>query len=167
MSSLVEQGVIGIVTGILTAALLYLVKVIWDTKIVPFLISSRYQGVKIDGQWSGYSENNDPEKGDIFKSEFSLFLSQNAHELSGSFLFKFKNNEKEFNLDFDVRGYMWEGYITLNFTPKDKRVTSYATALLKLHDGGHTLIGTWLFRDVIKEFVNQVPMILVRNEQKS
>ena len=58
-----------------------------------------------------------------------------------------------------------EGYITLNFTPKDKRVTSYATALLKLHDGGQTLVGSWLFRDVIKENVLQASMYLSRQEQ--
>ncbi len=166
MNELVQQGVIGIVTGILTTVFLYVIKVVWDSKVVPFLITSRYQGVKIDGQWSGSGENNDPDQGEVFKSECSLFLIQNAHSLSGSFLFKFQNNAKEFSLDFEVSGYMWEGYVTLNFTPKDKRITSYATALLKLHDGGHTLIGTWLFRDVIQEFVNQVPLLLVRNDVK-
>lgn len=144
MSTLLEQGVFGIVTGIITTVVLYLAKVIWTAKVVPFLTSTRYQGVKIDGQWSGSDKNDDPEKGDIFENEFSLFLTQNAHELAGSFLFKFKSPEKEFSLDFNVIGYMWEGYVTLNFTPKDKRITSYATTLLKLHDGGLTLIGTWL-----------------------
>lgn len=164
MNTLVEQGVIGIVTGICTTVVLYLIKVIWSAKVVPFLVATRYQGVKIDGQWVGSGKNDDPEQGDIFETEFSLFLSQSAHQLSGSFLFKFKNEQKNFNLDFNVGGYMWGGYVTLNFTPKDKRITSYATALLKLHDGGQTLVGTWLFRDVINEFVNQVPLILIRNQ---
>ncbi|MHC8470570.1 hypothetical protein [Plesiomonas shigelloides] len=164
MSTLIEQGVIGIVVGILTTAVLFLLKVIWTAKIVPFLVATRYQGVRIDGQWVGSGKNDDPEQGDVFETEFSLFLSQSAHELGGSFLFKFKSPVKEFNLDFNVSGYMWEGYVTLNFTPKDKRITSYATALLKLHDGGQSLIGTWLFRDVTREFVNQVPLILVRNQ---
>ncbi|MHB1175896.1 MAG: hypothetical protein ACYCZJ_12310 [Sulfuriferula sp.] len=164
MDMLLDQGVIGIVTGILTTAILYALKVFWSASLVPFLIALRYQGVKIDGQWTGIGENNDPQQGDIFRSEFSLVLTQNAHNISGSFLFKFKNEQKQFALDFEVRGYMWEGYVTLNFTPKDKRVTSYATSLLKLHDGGQTLRGTWLFRDVISEFVNQVPLLLVRNQ---
>jgi len=167
MSTLLEQGVFGIVTGICTTALLYLLKVIWSAKIVPFLVATRYQGVKIDGQWVGSGKNNDPENGDVFETEVSLFLSQSAHELGGSFLFKFKNEVKDFNLDFNVSGYMWEGYVTLNFTPKDKRITSYATTLLKLHDGGQSLVGTWLFRDVIAEYVNQVPLVLVRNQQSS
>jgi hypothetical protein len=164
MSTLIEQGVFGIVTGILTTVILFLIKILWTAKVVPFLVATRYQGVKVDGQWAGSGKSEDPDQGGIFETEFSLFLSQSAHQLGGSFLFKFKSPDKEFNLDFDVSGYMWEGYLTLNFTPKDKRITSYATTLLKLHDGGQSLIGTWLFRDVINEFVNQVPIVLVRSQ---
>ena len=163
MSTLIEQGIIGIVIGILTTASLYLIKVIWTAKVVPFLSATRYSGVKIDGQWSGNDRNDNSENGDIYESESSLFLEQNAHSLSGAYMFKFKSENKEFSLNFDVNGYMWEGYITLNFTPKDKRITSYATTLLKLHDGGSSLIGTWLFRDVINESVNQVPLKLIRD----
>lgn len=166
MALLIEQGVIGIITGILTTVILFLIKNLWNSQVVPFLKATRYQGVRIDGQWNGVGENKDPEQGEVFSSEANLFLQQNAHDLTGSFLFKFKSDVKEFALDFDVKGYMWEGYITLNFTPRDKRITSYATALVKLHDGGYTLEGIWLFRDVHNEFVNQIPLVLARSESK-
>lgn len=164
MEKLINDGLLGIVTGILTTGLLYFINIFWQKTVKPFLVSIRYQGVKIDGSWFSVSENNDPNDGEIFKSECSLFLKQNAHDLTGSFLFKFQNDKKRFSIDFDVNGYMWEGYVTLNFTPRDKRITSYATALLKLHDGGGTLIGQWLFRDVISEFVNHSPLLLTRHE---
>lgn len=163
MSTILEQGVIGIVTGICTTAVLFLIKSIWVTQVIPFIEARKYQGVNLEGQWVGSGKNEDPDKGNTYKTEFNLFLKQSAHHLSGSFLFKFKDPTKDVNLDFYVSGYMWEGYVTLNFTPKDKRVTSYATTLLKLHDGGSSLVGTWLFRDVIKEFVSQVPLVLVRS----
>lgn len=171
MEILIQQGVIGIVTGILTTAILFTMKVFWTAKVTPFLASIRYQGVEINGQWSGYEEITEKDvaegkqEGPPLKLEHSLFLNQNAHNLTGSLLFKFKNPNKEFALDFNVTGYMWEGYVTLNFTPKDRRITSYATALLKLHAGGQTLVGNWLFRDVIKEVVTQTPMFLVRSQQ--
>ena len=167
MSALLDQGVLGIAVGIVTTTVLFLIKVTWSAKVVPFLAATRYQGVKIDGQWNGSSKNDNAENGNIFESENNLFLTQRAHELSGSYLFKFKNEQKEFTLDFNVKGYIWEGYVTLNFTPKDKRITSYATALVKLHDGGISLVGTWLFRDVAKEGVNQVPLCLFRNQKNS
>jgi len=167
MDNLVGQGVIGIITGILTTVILYIAKTFWTAKVTPFLTSIRYQGVKVDGLWSGSHHNDDPTNGEIYSSECTLFLEQNAHELGGTFLFKLKSESKDFILDFVVKGYMWEGYITLNFTPKDKRITSYATSLLKLHDGGLNLVGTWLFRNVEQEFVDQGPIILSRNIKNS
>ena len=76
--------------------------------------------------------------------------------------FSFKNKEKDFTLDFDVTGYLWEGYLTLNFLPKDKRVTSYATALLKLHGGGASLVGQMCFRNVEEEKVTAIELGLGR-----
>lgn len=168
MSEIVEQGVVGIVTGIITTTVLYAAKVFWTAKVTPFLKRIRYQGVQIDGVWSGISEVTAEQvaagqPGSPFHSEGSLFLEQNAHDLKGTFHFKFKNEVKDFALEFNVTGYMWEGYVTLNFTPQDRRVTSYATGLLKLHDGGVSLIGSWLFRDVEKEFVSHTPLILTRS----
>lgn len=162
MDKIIEQGIVGIVTGILTTVLIFLARNFWTTKIVPFLEKTRYQGVMLAGQWYGTSENTDEEQGEIFWNEATLFLDQNAHDLSGLFIFKFKNSEKDFVLDFNVRGYIWEGYVTLNFTPKDRRVTSYATALLKLHSGGCMLVGGWLFRNVNEEYVAHTALSLGR-----
>lgn len=167
MNGILEEGVLGIVTGIITTAVLFTLKVFWSSTVTPFFKKVRYQGVKIDGYWIGQASatENDGTAETIqpFQSEYSLFLEQNAHDLTGSFHFKFKNKIKQFALEFNVTGYMWEGYVTLNFTPKDKRLTSYATGLLKLHDGGISLRGTWLFRDVEREFVSQTPLELFRS----
>lgn len=171
MDTLFQQGIIGIVTGILTTVILFMIKVFWTGTVIPFFERIMYQGVVVNGQWSGYAEVSakDIEEGKLeetpFKAEHSLFLNQNAHNLTGSLLFKFSSPTKEFVIDFNVNGYMWEGYLTLNFTPKDKRITSYATALLKLHNGGQTLVGKWLFRDVINENVTETSIYLVRNQQ--
>jgi hypothetical protein len=81
MDTLIQQGIIGIVTGILTTVLLFVLKSFWSSKIVPFLASIRYQGVIIAGQWSGFAEitEKDIEEGKqeglTLKSEHSLFLS--------------------------------------------------------------------------------------------
>ncbi len=162
MNTIVEQGVAGIVTGILTTVLIFMARNFWATKFVPFLEKTRYQGVLLGGQWYGTSENGDPEKGDIYWNEATLFLEQKAHDLSGIFIYKFRNPQKDFSIEFDVKGYVWEGYLTLNFTPKDRRVTSYATALLKLHSGGSLLLGEWLFRNVEQEHVDRTPLSLGR-----
>ncbi len=56
MDTLIEQGTVGIITGILTTAILFTLKVFWSSKVTPFLASIRYQGVQIEGQWSGFAE---------------------------------------------------------------------------------------------------------------
>ncbi len=166
MDKIIEQGIFGIVTGILTTVLIFLARNFWNSKIVPFLEKTRYQGVMLAGQWNGTSENNDESQGEIFWNEATLFLDQKAHDLSGYFIFKFKNSEKNFVINFDVKGYIWEGYVTLNFTPKDRRVTSYATALLKLHSGGCLLVGGWLFRHVNEEYVVYTALSLGRELER-
>jgi len=141
-------------------------KAIWQNKVVPFLEATRYQGVRVDGGWAGLDQQleDDPENEESkkYRAEFNLFIHQRAHNLTGSLLFRFENNEKKFSLDFNVTGYIWEGYLTLNFTPKDKKLTSYATSLVKLHSGGETLVGKYVFRNVEQEFVSDVPLFLSR-----
>lgn len=155
------ESLVGIVTGIMTTWILYFGKVIFDTKVTPYLRETRYQGVKIEGAWSGASDENN------IQSESRLFLNQSAHELTGSFTLKHKDQNGSFTIDFNVRGYMWEGYITLNFIPKDRRITSYATALMKLHNGGVLLIGQWCLRNVQKEQVEAWPISLSRDAKQS
>lgn len=153
---MLAEGLLGIVTGVITTWLLFLGKALWISKVTPFLREIKYQGVKIDGAWNGSSNAKDGE------TTARLFLIQSAHELTGTFFLGIKNTERNSHADFNVRGYMWEGYITLNFIPKDRRITSYATSLLKLNDGGLALAGQFCFRDVQKEGVTAIEMKLVR-----
>ena len=171
---MLNEGLVGIVAGIITTWILFLGKEFWESSVVPYLQELRYQGVKVDGAWSGYTkvEGQVPVEGQVaveaqvavegFESDTRLFLVQSAHKITGSFTFTFKNSKMNFTLDFNVSGYMWEGYITLNFLPKDRRITSYGTTLLKLHDGGLSLLGQWCFRDVEAEKVISIPMFLAR-----
>lgn len=157
MEKLLQDGLVGIISGILTTWIILAVKYYWQHKVTPYLRSMRYQGVQVDGSWVGKSKDEEHE------SKSRLFLAQSAHQLTGTYVFSFKGEEKDFTLDFQVTGYMWEGYLTLNFLPKDKRVTSYATALLKLHGGGTQLIGQMCFRNVEEEKVTAIPMAVGRD----
>lgn len=97
---MLPDALLGITTGILTTWILFLGKVLWDAKVTPYVRETRYQGVKVDGAWSGAIKDENTE------SESRLFIDQSAHELSGSFLLKYKDPTKSFSLDFNVRGYM-------------------------------------------------------------
>lgn len=151
------EAVVGIVTGILTTVVLYLTKVIWDHAVHPFLRQVRYSGIDVSGRWFGTQTD---ESGT--SSEFDLILEQKAHDVSGTFQLQFVSEENSFDLSFKVSGQIWEGYITLNFKPADRRVTSYATALLKVAGGGISLEGQMAFRNVNTERVDSQNVFLVR-----
>jgi len=161
MNDILNRGIVGIVTGVITTSLMFFVRSFWQSKVIPFLRELRYQGVQIDGVW--VMETRDEEH----ESESRLVLKQSAQELSGVFTFKFRNKEKDFILDFSATGHLWEGYLTLNFIPVDKRKTSYATALLKIDGGGVALTGYMCFRNVEEETVTPLPMAVVRAESQT
>ena len=158
MGDWIQQAVLGIVTGILTTVVLFIVKVLWDSKLHPFLRELRYGGVKIDGRWEGNGE--DPEGS--WHTDLLLILEQSAFDLVGTFNLKHKGAKNEYELLFNVKGRIWEGYVVLNFTPIDRRVTSFATAMLKIDGGGVGLLGQIVYRDVFKESVTAEPVSLGR-----
>jgi len=159
MENLIEQGLLGIVTGVVTTAILFLAKSTWDAKLKPFLQELRYSGVKVDGKWEGYGSD---EEGS-WRTEMFLFLTQSALYLAGTFVLKHRNPINQFEIHFKVSGHIWEGYLVLNFTPIDRRITSYATAMLKVSGGGVGLAGQLAYRDVNKEHVTAEPVSLGRS----
>lgn len=160
MDKMIADGLLGIIAGILTSALLLIVKTFWDNWAVPFIRETRYSGVQVAGTWSG--ENPDPNEG----NKIRLFITQSAHDLAGDMTLTFTGGGNVRILDFVVSGYMWEGFLTLNLKPKDRKVTSYATILVKLHDGGHQLVGQMAFRNVQKDIVETTQLSVIRSGSK-
>lgn len=159
MAELLQDGVLGIVTGILTTVVLFLAKVLWDTKLRPFLQELRYSGVKIEGKWAGQFVDD---HGGI-RTNFVLFLTQSALQLGGTSVLKHDSPDNNYEIHFNVVGRIWEGYVVVNFAPIDRRVTSYATAMLKITGGGVNLVGQIAFRDVFQEQVTAEPLHLGRD----
>lgn len=157
---MIADGLIGIIAGILTSALLLFAKTLWDKWAVPFIRETRYSGVQVAGTWTG--ENANPDEG----NKIRLFLTQSAHDLAGDMTLTLTGGGKVRELDFVVSGYMWEGFLTLNLKPKDRKVTSYATILVKLHDGGHQLLGQMAFRNVQQDVVETTQLSVTRSESK-
>ncbi|MFM0012746.1 hypothetical protein PQR46_07520 [Paraburkholderia sediminicola] len=159
MDHLLGEGLLGIVTGILTTAILFTIRAVWTSKLSPLIEGLRYRGLKVDGIWEGRH------KDEKTQTESRLALKQKAHVLSGTFTFKYLGPDKEFALDFDVAGAIWEGYLTLNFSPSDRRITSCATALVKIKGGGSGMAGAFIFRNTEVDDVGVVPFNLSRYER--
>ncbi len=160
MEKYLQDGVLGIITGIFTTAFLFVVKTLWDTKLRPLLEELRYAGVEIDGKWEGHGKG--AAEGGEWSTDILLFLTQSARKLGGTYVLKHQSPNNSFEIHFKVEGFVWEGYAILNFLPIDRRITSTGTALLKIAGGGVNLDGQISYRNVNTEQVSSERMGLFR-----
>ena len=154
---------IGVFSGVLTALILLAIKSFWHSKVSPFLRALRYSGVQISGVWLGNTVESIEEN--TVTSNTKLSIEQKAHDLFGTCTYEYNDDNRQFILNFDVKGYLWEGYITLNFIPKDKRIMSYATAMMKISGGGTDLLGQFSYRNVVEERVDSIQLHLSRQDR--
>ena len=152
--------VIGIVTGILTALALFLIKQLTLKVLLPIYQEIKYKGVIISGDW--HFEAKGP--GDADYVEFVFSIKQNAHEISGECDIRKSLPYEKATIRHELTGSLWEGYLTVNLLPKDRSRTSYGTALLKVSRGGQTLDGYLSFRDHTNDSVSSKPISLAKSE---
>lgn len=163
--------VVGVITGIFTAAIIFGAKAIWVKIIAPWYVSLKYKGADISGSWySKIDESklpaNSPEdapRDNLGISTFSLVLKQHAHTIKGSMQFSFDGELKKFNIDYDVSGEYWEGYLALYCKSKDRKTFSQAMMFLKLNGNGTGLLGSFSFRNAITDQVHHFWIGLDRN----
>lgn len=149
---------VGVVTGVVTAILIFATKRFFDTTIHPFLERTRYNGIKISGPWYGIDDNDI----DQIQNELTLMLEQSAHRVTGTFRIQHASQTNNFDLHFNVTGTIWEGYVTLAMTPADRTIGSSAAGLVKIAGGGGALVGLLANRNVNKEEVGHIDLILGR-----
>jgi hypothetical protein len=156
MVDLLFQTFVGVAAGVLTSALMFFIKDLWIKTLRPYIEELRYQGVTVAGTWRGFSRD------EFHDSDAALILQQSAQKITGTFSFRFRSAVKQFTVDYQVTGYIWEGYLTLNFRPTDKGVTTSATALFKIAGGGSGLVGQFVFRNTETEGVTPIYLSLAR-----
>ncbi|APE00821.1 hypothetical protein BM526_02475 [Alteromonas mediterranea] len=155
-----ETIILGVVTGIITTVILFLLNKLITLWLLPLYQEWRYQGADVAGTW--IADLND-QKDTTVKTKYSLNIIQKAHTLSGTLHFEFKSEQKNFATDFYVIGEYWEGYFTMTFKSVDRRRFSRASMVMKLVDGGGAMVGHFSFRNVVEDSVNTVALALVRS----
>lgn len=142
------QVLLGIATGVVTSALLWLAKNVWTSKLYPLLEASRYRGLRIDGLWHGLSFGDDA----AFK--ITLNLRQQAHRITGTCEFTYHGRGNEYVIRQDASGELWEGYLSLILKPSERNITSFSACLLKVSGGGTGLEGQLAYRNINEERVD-------------
>lgn len=155
-----ESIILGVISGVLTATFIFLVKEFWSKILLPWYQGFRYQGADISGSW--FAEYKD-DSGEHSKSTYSVVLKQSAHKVVGSMQFTFVSDNRKFNIDFTLSGEYWEGYLNLTCRSKDRKVYSHGCMFLKLINNGSGLLGQFNFRDASEDKVATFPLGIDRN----
>lgn len=131
----------GVVAGILTSVLLFLLGLLISKVALPWYQELVYKGVDLRGLWVEEYVSN----GATYS--FQTVLEQNAHELTGSTtITKSINGKTDYVQTFNVAGSTWEGFVMLNLRSKERKSLSFATGLFKVKHRGKNLVGHLAYR---------------------
>jgi len=93
-----------------------------------------------------------------------VFLQQNVHLVTGSIRFTYKSpSAQDFDIDYNVHGEYWEGYLNLICRSKNRKSYAHASAFLKPINNGAGLEGQFCFRHAVNDKVDSFPLILIRS----
>ena len=157
----VETIVLGVVSGILTTATLYLISLLFRNHVIPWYQNITYKGVDISGTWVYEVKNNGENK-----AKFEMTLNQKSHNLTGdATIIQGTDLQAPSTItNLKVNGGIWEGYITINMQSKDRTRLSYSTSLLRVLNGGLTLKGSYTYRSIQTEEIESEQMVWRRKK---
>lgn len=137
---MVSTIIIGVVSGVITSALILLIDKMFHDIVLPWYQQKVYQGVLVEGIWAGntaiakkdwFIRLKFEQKGSIVRGDFEAFRENSA-------------SKKETEMTFEGR--IYDGFVIINCVSKDHRRISFGAMLLKVRDG--TMTGKQIFRDL-------------------
>jgi len=136
MDSTSSSLVVGIISGILTSAMIFLAISVFEKVVIPWYQAIIYRGVDINGEWQ--MERPGSNQTAIFN------LEQSAHKIKGIATFVTKESKSE-GLDevrtFTVDGQISERFVTLVLKHKDKQRLGISAYLLEIVGDGRKMKG--------------------------
>lgn len=150
--------VIGIVSGIITTALIYLAVLIFRRIVIPWYQGIVYKGIDVGGEWRVLSPN-------IEGIDMFLTLDQNAYRLKGTLTLTTKEGD-ELQID-RIRTYRIEGSVSNRFIVAilsriEKNRIGIGTLLFEVVGDGQTMKGIWTFYHVWESEIGSTECDAVR-----
>lgn len=144
IDSLSSNIIIGIVTGVLTTALLYLISRVFIDWVIPWYRSIKYSGIDISGVWETEQEFE-------LSREYSLLnLIQKAEKLDGLWTISITENESSHNeiKTYKVEGIIEDRFAILTAKNTDRRQIGISTILVEATGNGYELVGCEVYYSV-------------------
>ena len=133
-SSMFATIIVGAISGVVSAALLWLVKTLFTNHFIPFYQKTVYRGSSIEGKWTAYSYENN-ERTHILAT---IVIKQFAHAIKATYTVYFKDNQQ---LVYECHGEYWESYLSITGRSTSSLNYNILSALLKQRQNGAVLQG--------------------------
>lgn len=134
----IESLVIGVIGGIITAAVIHLLVVLFDKVLLPWYRQLVYRGVEIQGKWE-----ESHEYGNGNTQLVTAELSQKAHAITGSVtIVKSTNGEITRTEIMSLKGAVKDRLFNGTIVPVDKKRVGISTVLLEIIGDGSRMRGS-------------------------
>jgi hypothetical protein len=148
----------GVIAGISTSFIIFLLIQIFNKIIVPWYRLTIYRGLNIAGVWEAkheYEKSSDTSK---------LSITQNAQIIKCLMtVVKTNNDSGEVEVkNFNLRGSFHDGHIILSGNNSDSKYRGHVTYLLKVANGGKALIGVMSWVDAGSDRIASGETVLIR-----
>ena len=141
---------LGIVSGVLTTALLWLLNNFRVKTFTPWYERRVYKGVSIQGTWQLVDEAGD----DPWAQYEIISLKQTAHRLIGSANLVPKKDVDTDPISLDLKGDVSDRFVTLTLRSPTQNRLSYSVSLLEIVSDGNILRGSTVIYDVSNEKIS-------------
>jgi hypothetical protein len=157
-----DQTGIGVVSGILTAAILVLAAYLFKEVVIPWYQSKVYEGISIAGTWHADldPETSTPER----RVENDMTLHQHGHKVTGSVVKRSTTGDKRITEDFTLEGRIRDRFFYDYMYPKDKDRLSALSFLYEVKGNGSTLLGLRVFYHILESEIKSLPEVWRKQE---
>lgn len=156
--SIEENIIYGVVAGIITSALIFLLVQVFNKIVIPWYRTVIYSGLDISGEWEQVEEHLGAT--DISK----LIINQTAQSLSGLMtVVKQHNDSEETEIKtFIVKGEFLDGHVMLYGKSMNNKYRGHVTYLLTVTRAGKSLTGCTSWVDSGNDSISSSETVLVR-----
>jgi len=156
--STADTIIYGVIAGISTSFIIFLIIQIFNKIIVPWYKTTVYNGLSIDGVWEEKHEYENCS--DVSK----LAITQNAQSIKG-LMTTVKSDKNIDNIEvknFILKGSFHDGHVILSGNNANSKYRGHVTYLLKVSNGGKALVGVMSWVDSGSDRIGSVDTLLIR-----
>jgi hypothetical protein len=139
---------IGIISGIVTAILIWFFVLVFNGLIKPYISEILYRGVDLEGEWHAdcfiertVGSGSEKKTERIKHKEFTISIKQSAYVVRGDMIVKNINGREESFSFYQYTGVIRDNFVVLNYTPKSKKNIGMGSIFLIVRNGGKGLEG--------------------------